>query len=69
MKRLILVILIAFLALGLLACGEKKTLHCDHCGAGVEVDADSNMEESWIIYCEACNEKLFGDNSLFTETE
>ncbi len=49
----------------LLLCGCKtKTLHCDHCGEEVTVNESSNMEEDWIVYCETCNEELFGDDPL-----
>ena len=51
MKKLIALSLIAVLVLGLVACG-KKTLHCDGCGK--EVSADSNMDESWSIFCADC---------------
>ena len=64
MKKRISLLLVLLLLLGLTACVEKKTVHCDHCGAAVEIDADSNMEEDWIIYCGPCNEELFGDDPL-----
>lgn len=61
MKKLLCVFLALVMLLTVLsACGPKKTLHCDHCGNAVEVDADSNMEEDWIIYCGPCDQELFG---------
>ncbi len=46
------------------ACGATKILHCDHCGKEVTVQESSNMEEDWIVYCEECNESLFGDDPI-----
>lgn len=47
------------LLVSLVACsGEKKTVHCDNCGKAVEIDADSDMEEDWIIYCRDCEHEL-----------
>ena len=39
----------------------KKTVHCDNCGKEVEISADSNMDDSWILYCSDC-EKEEGDS-------
>lgn len=46
-------------------CGEKKILHCDSCGKEIVVGVNDKMDEDWIIYCEKCNEELFGDDPLF----
>ena len=67
MKKVLLALLIATLLLTALAgCGKTKTLHCDNCNKEVAVEEDSNMEEEWIIYCEECNEELFGDDPLLS---
>ena len=66
MKKFLIVTAILCLLLSLAGCGEKKILHCDHCKKEVTVKASSNMEEDWTIYCEACNEKLFGDDPLLS---
>ena len=62
---------LVLLALGLLtcttACGKTKVLHCDNCQKEVKVEESSNMEEDWILYCEECNEELFGDNPIFED--
>ena len=64
-KVLILLVAISIALCGLfVGCGEKKILHCDHCGGEIEVPADNQMEEDWIIYCESCNEELFGDDPV-----
>lgn len=60
-KRIFTAILVLLMLLSLAACGgEKRIVHCDYCGDEVLIDADSNMEEDWIIYCGPCNEELFG---------
>ena len=55
MKKLILVLVAAVLALSLAACG-KVTLHCDGCGK--EVRADAKMTEEWIIFCRDCEPEI-----------
>ena len=54
MKKLICLVLAMLTALSLAGCA-KKILHCDGCGAEVQVRQSSNMEEDWIILCEDCN--------------
>ena len=45
------------MAIGMTACAkETKELTCDGCGKTVTVDADSNMDDSWILFCEECGE-------------
>lgn len=63
-KRIIVFLLVVLLFVMLTSCGEKKILHCDNCNVEVEVDAKSNMEEDWSIFCAECNEKLFGDMTI-----
>lgn len=64
MKKFLGVLLLACLFLTLGGCMKTKILHCDHCGTEIKVSESSNMEEDWIIYCETCNEELFGDDPL-----
>lgn len=64
MKKLICALLAVLMLLSMTACGPKKTVHCDACGEAVEIEADSNMTDEWIIYCGPCNEELFGDNPV-----
>lgn len=63
MKKRVLA-LTAALVLLLCGCGAAKILHCDGCGKELRVKASSNMEEDWILYCDACNEEFFGDDPL-----
>ena len=57
MKKLLVIPLAAVLCLSLMACGSK-TLHCDGCGAEVQVAQNSNMDEDWIIFCHDCEEEM-----------
>ena len=47
----------------LVSCGKQKTVHCDRCGKELHVSADSNVDESWTLYCSDC-EKEFGLDTL-----
>ena len=59
MKRLIAVLLLVLTLLSLTACGgETRTVHCDRCGKEVQVSADSNITEDWIIFCKDCAEEI-----------
>lgn len=66
MKKIIAFMMILTALLALAGCGEKKTLRCDHCGADVQVAANSEMTDDWIIYCEECEASL-GFNTLVSE--
>ncbi len=69
MKKLLAILLIMAMLVMLGGCGEPKILTCDGCGAKVEVDADSNMTDEWIVFCEECEKDpalnvSFDDNPL-----
>lgn len=64
-KRILCTLLCFISLLSTAGCGETRTLHCDGCGIGVEVDADSNMDEDWIIFCEECGKEI--DDPTATE--
>lgn len=67
MKRIISTVLALAALLLLCSCGgEKKILHCDNCEKEIEVDASSNMDDSWILYCADC-EKALGLDDLVGE--
>lgn len=57
-------VLVMALVLALAGCGERKEVHCDRCGQAMKVDAGSNVEESWIVYCDECYTELFGEEGL-----
>lgn len=63
-KAISLMLLLVVMGSFFVGCGEKKTLHCDRCGGEILVPVDNQMEEDWIIYCETCNEELFGDDPV-----
>lgn len=61
MRKLISLLLAVLMMLGLLGCGAKREtriVHCDKCGAPVEVDMDSNVTEDWILFCRDCGEPV-----------
>lgn len=59
MKRLIAIALLILALLGLAACGgEKRIVHCDRCGKEIEIPADSNVTEDWIVMCKECEEEV-----------
>lgn len=65
MKVKILIALLA--ALLLIGCGKTKTVTCDGCGKEQEIEAKSNMDDGWIIYCEECQVEFFGEDGLVSE--
>lgn len=63
MKRNIAWLLSAALLFCMLfGCGEKRIVHCDRCGKEIEVDADSNVTEDWILVCQDCQKELYPDS-------
>ena len=64
-SKLVCLLLALVLVLALIGCGkEMRTVTCDHCGKGVEVEADSNITDEWILYCRDCEVELFGEDGL-----
>ena len=51
-------IILAVLALLMLGCA-KKIVHCDGCGKEIEIPANSDTNEDWIILCDDCQAKLY----------
>lgn len=64
MKKLFPLIVIFCVVFVMTGCVETKTLHCDRCNKEISVKQSSDMEEDWIIYCNACNEELFSDDPI-----
>ena len=62
MKKIIAIILVVFMVLAFVGCGATKIVHCDKCGAEVEVEADSNMAEDWAVFCEKCATEMIAEN-------
>ena len=56
LRKIVPVVAILLLAFCITSCGEKKELICDSCGKTVEVAADSNMTDEWILFCKECGE-------------
>ena len=58
-KKLAVFLMVSLLLLSLVGCmAEDKLLTCDGCGKIVHVSGDSNMEDSWLIFCEECEADL-----------
>ncbi len=58
MKRLLAIVLLIVALLSLAGCGEPRIVHCDRCGVEIELDANSNITEDWIVFCEDCGEPV-----------
>lgn len=67
MKKFAIILLALMMTTAFASCGETKTLHCDGCGAEVEVDADSTMDEDWTLYCKDCEKEKGLDTLVVTE--
>ena len=57
-KRMLVLLLVIAFVLGMAACGKTKIVHCDRCDAEIEVKADSNVEEDWIVFCADCEKEV-----------
>lgn len=55
-KKIVMILLAFCFMMVLVACGERKSLHCDECGKEVTVAKDSNMEENWLVFCDECGD-------------
>lgn len=64
MKKTLCILMTAGILFTLTACAKTKALHCDNCGKEITVKESSDMDDSWLIYCEECNEELFGEDPL-----
>ena len=59
LKKLTVFLMILVLLLSLVGCmAEDKILTCDGCGELIYVSGDSNMEDSWLVFCETCEAEL-----------
>ena len=68
MKKIISILLVILMLVAFVGCGATKALHCDKCGAEVEVEADSNMTEDWMILCNKCESEAAAENPDITVT-
>ena len=60
MKKITAIVLLSVMMLSMIlaSCGEKKIVHCDKCGKEIEISADSNMDDSWQLFCTDCEKEL-----------
>jgi len=58
LKRAAILLALLLLAAALISCGKQKTVHCDRCGKELHISADSNVDESWTLYCSDCEKEL-----------
>ncbi len=63
-KKSALITALLLILFTLSACGETKNVYCDNCSTQISIDADSDMNDEWIIYCEPCSEELMGGEDL-----
>ena len=54
--KIVLTIVALILAFGMASCCAKKELIFDGCGKKVEVAANSNMTDEWVLFCDECGE-------------
>lgn len=65
-KKIICLLLALVLMLTLIACGKEKVVTCDHCGNQIDLPANSNITDEWIVYCKTCETELFGEDGLIS---
>ncbi len=59
MKKAVTIIAVLLLTCMTAACGKAtKIVHCDRCNAEIKVEASSNVDESWTLYCEECDKEM-----------
>ena len=63
MKKRICILLAALMLVCAVfsGCGKHvatRIVHCDRCGKEIEIPADSNMTDEWILYCSDCEKEL-----------
>jgi len=65
MKGKILIALLLTVLL-LIGCSEPRYVNCDACGKPQQVGQGSNVDESWIVYCDECYTERFGEDGLIS---
>ena len=65
-KRMICLLLILVWILSLIGC-SKKPVTCDHCGAEIQVQSNSNITDEWIVFCRSCELELFGEEGIIAD--
>lgn len=67
MKRITVILLTLAMLLIMTACGGTKIIHCDSCGAEIEVAENSKWgdSEDMGILCQSCEKEIL--DPLLTE--
>jgi len=64
MKRRVSILFCLLLVLSCFVSCAEKTVTCDRCGKEVAVESDTNMDDSWIVFCKECEEEAFGGTGV-----
>ena len=58
-KKIIALLLCLLMLLALAGCGKPRIVHCDRCGAEIQLSPeDKHITEDWILLCEDCGEPV-----------
>ena len=58
MKKALCFLMTVGMLLMFAGCGKSRIVHCDGCGKEIAIEASSNIEESWIVFCDKCDDGL-----------
>ncbi len=64
MKKIIACVLFIAALLSLSGCGAQRAIYCDSCGCELSVNEKSDVEDDWLVYCNACHDELWGDDPI-----
>ena len=56
MKKILILLLALMLVGSMFGCGSTRIVTCDKCGDPIEIPADSNITDDWIVFCDNCDD-------------